>query len=102
MQAVHELYSAGGAAVEPIGKAFPGCIVDGGNASSCAMDSCVRLYIDRLLPSTAVSRPLLGPLVVGNEVRHSLLHRSSVFCKVHLSAAGEHQKAGKHRTSIGS
>ena len=29
-QAVHELYSAGGAAVEPVGKAFPGCIVDGG------------------------------------------------------------------------
>lgn len=30
MQAVHELYSLGGAAVEPVGTAFPGCLVDGG------------------------------------------------------------------------
>ncbi|KAL3139907.1 hypothetical protein ABBQ38_004199 [Trebouxia sp. C0009 RCD-2024] len=44
-KAVHELYSQGGAAVEPVSKAFPGCVVDG-----------------------AVSRPLLGPFVVGNEV----------------------------------
>lgn len=43
-KAVHELYSTGGAAVEPVGAAFPGCVIDG-----------------------AVSRPLLGPFVVGNE-----------------------------------
>ena len=30
VQAVHELYSAGGEAVEPVSIAFPGCGVDGG------------------------------------------------------------------------
>ena len=30
MQAVHELYSAGGNAVDPVGKEFPGCIENGG------------------------------------------------------------------------
>ncbi len=29
-QVVHKLYSAGGAAVEPVGAAFPGVVVDGG------------------------------------------------------------------------
>ncbi|KAL0026523.1 hypothetical protein WJX77_004669 [Trebouxia sp. C0004] len=43
-KAVHELYSAGGGAVGLVGHAFPGCVVD-----------------------NAVSRPLLAPLVVGNE-----------------------------------
>lgn len=32
MQAVHELYSSGGKAVDPVGKQFPGCVENGGDS----------------------------------------------------------------------
>lgn len=32
LQAVHELYAKGGLAVSAVGNAFPGCVVEGGEA----------------------------------------------------------------------
>lgn len=32
LQVVHNLYSEGGSAVEPVGRAFPGVVVDGGGS----------------------------------------------------------------------
>lgn len=69
MQAVHELYSAGGAAVEPVSKVFPGCVVNGGITDQTRTLVKFHAYTDRLVDChAAVSRPLLGPSVVGNEV----------------------------------
>ena len=78
MQAVHELYSKGGEAVRPVGDAFPGCIVDNGSLyDHCCLDiAAVQRHVPHhhtvtLFGNAAVSRPLLGPFVVGNEVCYS-------------------------------
>jgi dephospho-CoA kinase len=51
-EVVHTLYSAGGAAVAPVGAAFPSAVVDG-----------------------AIDRPSLSKCVVGNEAAMKQLER---------------------------
>lgn len=57
--AVHELYQPGGAAVEPIGEAFPGVVIDG-SVDRTKLSDCVIGKPDEIRRLEEIVHPLVG------------------------------------------